>query len=398
VTAQPEHRFVLTLALAVGLMLLVPACQPDGDDDSSDDDDSVAADEDEDGWSTPDDCDDARPESYPGATELCDGLDNNCDGAPAEFEQDSDSDGEMDCMALLWGIRALAYSQYIEMVDTLLESIFSRASGECPTQTESTTQATFTAFDGVEVNATQEELTITGGCSSSTAEFTGSLLLSSYQEPYSPASPIWNGELRGLSLSGTDFGVTGAGSTTESLSLSGSVSGVEDIRTAADGGDNASEWGSITLDLTLGLAGIKTGIPEFLHDRTTQLQVQQTHNLDTCHLKQSCDFEEETFSTTGSATLNTSVGVWAAETVDLNWLYRFETPAPGEAKVLTGCYFEPGAGEIRVTAPGPTPSAEPWTASIVFDGNEVCDGCGAITIGATTIGSWCGLAPLEEDT
>lgn len=397
-TANREHRFVLTLALLLGLSLSLPACQSPGDDDSADDDDSAGADDDQDGWITPDDCDDARPETYPGATELCDALDNNCDGAPAEFEQDGDGDGQMDCMALVWGIRALAYSHYIEMVDALLEIIFTRASEGCPTETEATAAATFTAIDGVEVSTVQEELTITGDCSSSSAEFTGSLLLSSYQEPYAPASPIWNGELRGLNLSSSGFGLSGTGSTAERLLLSGSVSGVEDIRLAADGGDNASEWGGITLALELELDGIDAGIPEFLHGRTTQLQLQQTHNLDTCHLEQSCDFEEETFTSTGSASLTTSSGNWTAETVGLSWLYRFETPAPGKAEVRTGCYFEPGTGEIHVTAPGATPGSEPWTARIVFDGDEVCDGCGEITIGQTTIGSWCGLAPLEEDS
>jgi len=40
-----------------------------------------------------DDCDDADPDTYPGATELCDGVDNDCDGVVPFDEADEDGDG-----------------------------------------------------------------------------------------------------------------------------------------------------------------------------------------------------------------------------------------------------------------------------------------------------------------
>lgn len=51
-------------------------------------------DEDGDGFSPADgDCNDARDDIYPGAQELCDGRDNDCDGSTPTNETDGDSDG-----------------------------------------------------------------------------------------------------------------------------------------------------------------------------------------------------------------------------------------------------------------------------------------------------------------
>ncbi len=68
------------------------------DDDCDGAPDADEADDDGDGWRGCDgDCDDARADVYPGAVELCDGADTDCDGNLDPGEADADKDGFRVC-------------------------------------------------------------------------------------------------------------------------------------------------------------------------------------------------------------------------------------------------------------------------------------------------------------
>jgi hypothetical protein len=59
----------------------------------------AATDEDGDGFSSPEDCDDANPDVHPDAVEACTGVDDNCDGILAPLETvDWDLDGVLACV------------------------------------------------------------------------------------------------------------------------------------------------------------------------------------------------------------------------------------------------------------------------------------------------------------
>jgi len=81
------------------LALLLAACDDDGKPPADSGDSAVElVDDDGDGHSPPEDCDDSDAEVHPEAQEICDGVDNNCDGQVDEgllvtLYADSDGDG-----------------------------------------------------------------------------------------------------------------------------------------------------------------------------------------------------------------------------------------------------------------------------------------------------------------
>ena len=92
------HRLIVTLALLISCVELVSCVDGKSEDTSGGGDEGGDGyDLDRDGYAD-DDCNDADAAVHPGAPELCDALDNNCDGAVDEgvlstFYVDDDGDG-----------------------------------------------------------------------------------------------------------------------------------------------------------------------------------------------------------------------------------------------------------------------------------------------------------------
>ena len=83
------------------ILLALIGCRADKVSEDTGNDSSIVdtdPDVDNDGYAQSEDCDDNDPQIHPGATEICDGVDNDCDdeideGVETEFFEDADSDG-----------------------------------------------------------------------------------------------------------------------------------------------------------------------------------------------------------------------------------------------------------------------------------------------------------------
>lgn len=142
--------------------LLLAACPgPDtgGETDPDSDSSNTPCDErdaDDDGVNACDDCDDANAGIFPGAPELCNGLDDDCDGDLHEDEKETDEDGLPTCVSCetagFWQITR-------DTSDADLEAALADSMAGLRCSYSSTSAWMFTRLD---VDASQVECVYTG--------------------------------------------------------------------------------------------------------------------------------------------------------------------------------------------------------------------------------------------
>ena len=131
-------------------LVWVLACRPTVDTGDTVDTDVVIVDLDGDGSAAADDCDDANPDVHPGATELCNAVDDDCDGL-IPGEGDVDGDGALDCAACA----AAGYWSVTQNVegDALIAALHAATDGVTCTY-DTSREFLFTTLDNVEGTVT----------------------------------------------------------------------------------------------------------------------------------------------------------------------------------------------------------------------------------------------------
>ena len=91
---KPNNKRITLYQLLIAVVGLT-GCPPPGPEDTGDTGEAAAIDADDDGFTVADgDCDDSNPTVYPGAEEICDGLDSDCDGLLPVDDPDTDQDDD----------------------------------------------------------------------------------------------------------------------------------------------------------------------------------------------------------------------------------------------------------------------------------------------------------------
>ena len=117
------------------------------------------------------DCDDSNPDRYPGNTEVCDGIDNDCDGVvPSDELIDGDGDGISACQGDCNDGNSTIFPGAVEVVGDGIDQDCDGAE-KCYRDLDSDTYGTFLVVDDDNLNcddaSTAYTASIYGDCNDS---------------------------------------------------------------------------------------------------------------------------------------------------------------------------------------------------------------------------------------
>jgi len=379
-----------------------------------------------------DDCDDTEPTVYPGAAEVCDGLDNDCDGTVPANEVDGDGDGSPLCAdcddadptqsplivegcggadvncdgvppppctscavgpftaagdlcdATDWAITLLELSDCSQDQQDFVSELNGLASCGCPTSTTSSVTNSV-SWDcglnpwGVEMIDTE----VWGpGCSGGTAS--GSL---TFVEEYTdcPGGSANYYYVYDDDLTGSGFEVTpppGCG-TTSLTELA--MDGIWDRLLWFHANLPPGTVNSCTIDAEFTVEGALASptLSEWLLTGTSDIERSRSLNC----INGSQGGQSPGTICNGAADITATAHMtttpWVV-TTNLDWFYD-----DGGGFWTFGCQDEPVSGSILVEvydAPGGIVLS---SLELAFNGNTICDGCADVTLDGVPSGTWC---------